>query len=297
MAGTYADVPGQRMAWDRDGTAGFNLQGGVVGSLSASENQGLNDENDATMQYKGQGGGTQGNNRNDGYLGVVFPEARDIQGYFIAASVNGDGGNSALGLETSTDTTNGLDGTWTNRSSSCTYSGATSPYYRSNIISTGFGLPWSAIKGVRIYYPATTAAREWYIYTFHLFGSPTTTPTNDLALWHPTSNAEVTGAYFDWGDTPRGTTATRTFRVKNRHATLTATGISVSFEALTPGSPSIVAAHDLSTDNATFGATISPADLAAGAISPVLYIRRTLPAGAQLGVWAGRIVAVATAFS
>ncbi len=66
---------------------------------------------------------------------------------------------------------------------------------------------------------------------------------------------------------------------------------------LTPGTPSIVTAHTLSLDNVTYTSTIAVGSLAPGAISSVLYIKRTTPSDDQLSVRAGRIVAVATSFS
>ena len=288
MTGFYPDVPGPRMAIDRDGTVGFygNSNGVTVdGILTATQ-----------MGYLSSEAGVTAVGSYNGMIGVIFPEPRDIVGWFIRGSANTD-----VYLEKSTDTTNGGDGTWTTLAGpaggggsltpimDASFSG-TSPYYRSNI-TTGTA---TGIVGLRIRRTGTTSI---VAYTFHFFGSPTTTRNPALALWHPTSNAEVTGAYFDWGNVARSTNATRTFRVKNVSSALTASGITVGFEALTPGSPSIVASHTLSTDNITFTPSISISNLAAGAISPVLYLKRSNPSDDQLGARAGRLIVLATAFS
>jgi hypothetical protein len=192
----------------------------------------------------------------------------------------------------STNTTNGLDGTWTQVGPNVPVPShpSVAPYYRDGIISaTSLG-----IKALRIKLAGALGGFS----TLHLYGNPSAGQNpNRLAIWHPTTDTHVTGPYFDWGDVPRSSSQDRTFRVKNLSPTLNAVGIGLGLEALTDTAPSVPGQHTLSTDGTTFTATISISDLAPGGISPVLTMRRVTPTNATLGTWAGRLFAQATSWS
>ena len=279
MAGNYPDVPGPRLAYDRDGSIGFYNDGGVISLMSPSDLATINDE--STSQI--------GDNTTRVY-GLIFPELRDLKGYYFSSSSGGD--EPIRAVETSVNTTNGIDGTWVSRigGSAVQSYGPVVPDYR--IITS---VTWDGIKGIR--WTAGRAQRA-----AHFFGNITAGETPDrLRLWHPTLNQALDdsavspdGAYFDWGNVPQGTTQDRTFRVKNNSSTKTASTITVSLESLTPaGTPDV---HTLS-DGGSFGSTVSIASLAPGAISGVLTLRRTTPTGATLGVWVSRIIAAATTWT
>lgn len=287
MAGLYPDAPDHRMALDQDGTQMFLINGSNgVTALSAGQLASTQDETDA-------GVGVTPSNL---YAVYIFPELRDITNYYWYMNANG-GDTIHVRMDYSTDTTNGLNGTWTVAVADFTNQGlvnvSNSPGNRTTIKP----LSMLGIKAIRIY-----MTQSWgdvlSLMSFHLYGNITAGQNPDrLALWHPTSDMRVGPAYFDWGDALRGSTADRTFRVKNLSATLSANTITCSVDALTDTTPSVVGQHTVSADGTTFAATASAGTLIPGAISGIMTIRRTTSATAVLSLWAIRVHAVAASWS
>jgi hypothetical protein len=283
MAGFYPDVPGPKMALDKDGTQWFKYTSAGVGTpLTSTEITQVNDWTDGGVD-PGSGG----------WIAAVFPEKRDLAGVgsFTNRSAQLTG---ILVVETSTNTTNGSDGTWATQvtyTNTETMASPAAPPGRSGIRSVTTG----GVRGVRL---KMTGGNAFGAATFHVYGSTTAGQTVDrLAFWHPTLDQEVGGAYLDWGDVKRNTTETRTFRVKNLSATQTANSPRVAMEALTDASPSVVGQHAISADGSTWLSQITMANLAPGAISPVLSVRRTTPLTAQPSIWSMRLFAEATTWS
>ena len=282
MAGNYPDVPGHRMAIDRDGSSVVYINASnVITTLTAGQITTVNNENADAYSI------------GPGSMVVIFPELRDLAGYFMQN--NDNTGRGAAGgwttIQVSSDTTNGLDGTWTTIASNVLVSqvNTTTPQYRTTLTTSA----QNGIKAVKGYTNIAGA-----VTTIHLYGSITAGQNPDrLALWHPTLDQQVGGAYFDWGDAKQGTTATRTFRVKNLSATLTANSVQLSLSALSDTSPTTVSQHALSADGVTYAATASAGTLAPGGISGVMTIRRSLSNSATLSLWALRVSAVAASWS
>lgn len=265
MAGSYPDAPGPRMAYDLDGSAAVDIAlSGTVNPLSAASMQVLN--NEASDYYTPLDG-----------VAILFPQARDIAGVLAATRYE-----SGV-IQVSTDTTTGIDGTWS------TIGTATSSSYAEQYRPVTVVAAVSSVLGVRV----MSGTR---IYRIHIYGSPSAT-SDRLAMWHPTLDEPVSGAYFDWGDVSQNTSGTRTFRVKNLSATLTASTITLSTSTLTDSTPSILPQHTLATDGVTFGATATIASLAPGAISAPVTLQRLSPANAQLGLWALRMQATAASWA
>lgn len=278
MAGNYADVPGHRMAYDRDGTtvAHFNPDVADVSIYSSADMAQMNDEDSGQVTMTTRGGG-------GAFLAFVFPELRSFVGWF--ASLTDWGINL---VQSSPDTTNGKDGSWSDVTSATT-TGAPGDYRTAiNDVSV------ASCKGVR--FRSNSGTSTDYIRVFHIYGTPAAgEATNRLRFWHPTTDAEVGGAYFDWGDQPRSTTVDRDFRVKNP-STLTAQSVTLSNEALTDTTPTNTSAHTFSVGGGPFESTLSIGDLAPGAVSPVVTVRRTTPPDAALSLWSTRMVASAAAW-
>ena len=281
MAGNYPDVPSNRMAYDRDGTQCYLIAGdSTISQLTSPQLVALNDENSGTSVGAAA------------YLVFFFPERRDMVAWWMDFNALAF---PSMAFEVSTNTTNGLDGTWTQIGGTPPGGSyqfpSTAPYYRQGIIgATALG-----VKAVRF---KTGWAGSGGVETVHLYGNASAGQNpNRLAIWHPTTDAHVTGAYFDWGDVPRSSSQDRTFRVKNMSSTLNAIGIGLGLEALTDTSPSVPGQHTLSSDGTTFAATLSISDLAPGGISPVLFLRRVTPTNAVLSVWALRLFAQATSWT
>jgi hypothetical protein len=117
-----------------------------------------------------------------------------------------------------------------------------------------------------------------------------------LEIWHPTLDQRVDGAFFDWGDTPRGSTQDRVFRVKNRSDIYTANTITVALEALTDTSPSYAGSFLFSTGG-SFTNVVSIGTLYPGAVSGTITVRRATPANAVLSTWMARVSATATSWT
>lgn len=282
MAGNYPDVPSWRMAWDRDGSVGLTIANNVPSQVSSATLISMNDE-------------TAAGSVTSPFV-VIFPEKRDLDGYLALTQPDGSASLTSQGewLWTSTDTTNGIDGTWVSLYSNPTVWHGNAeipiPAYRTSIRS-------STVLGIKAIKVAFTAGR---VGTLHLYGeiSPDENP-NRLALWHPTLDQRITPTYFDWGNVPRSSSADRTFRVKNLSTVQTANSIRVAQEILTDTTPSVVGQHTLMKASvpSSFLAQVNVGDLAAGAISEVVTLRRVTPSNAVLSLWCHRVFAEATTWS
>lgn len=278
MVGFYADSPSWRIAYDEDGTRGVIVNPSlVITDLVSADLVKLNDESNTT--------GVPLGDTTSYYLALLFPCLMDIDACFAVM----DTISRPSAIQTSVNTTNGVDGTWVTQSVGSAPGNILKPNMRNDIVSG----TWGGIRGVRFYCVASGTTRS--ITSIHLYGEPTAGQTLDrLVLWHPTLNQRVSAAYFDYGDTPRGSSADKTFRVKNLSPTLTATAPRISLEALTDGSPSVPGFHTLSKGSG-FASQQNLANIAPGGISAeTCTLRRTTPTNAQLGLWDLRIQAEAT---
>lgn len=260
MAGFYPDVPDNRMAYHLDGTKIYikhpdNTLTDITGNAAA-----LNDED-------GDAGYTNGYIY--GYeLVFVFPELRDIRGYFWANT------NSITprAIKVSTDTTNLLDGTWTSIVDPFSYSAAVYPNYRKNVNLANAG----NVKALSFTFDFPANARS--IVAVHLYGfiPPAESPQR-LIFWDPTLNQQVSGAHFDWGDVVQGTSYTKTFRINNNSPTLTANSVGLS-----AGAETYAMSVEFSADGTTYTPTIDIGNLAPSATSGILHVRRNVPAAEPL---------------
>lgn len=259
MAGYYPDVPGNRFAYHLDGTKVYTIDNTNTLTDITAQAATFNDEDG---DYYGTPSMIS--------LMFLFPELRDVNGYFYLDNWSG-GWNS---LQVSTDTTTGLDGTWTT---------AINPWIKDTSISTPAPdyrtkinpLSASSVKALKFNFNAMTNSR---LYVLHLYGSiPPTSNPDRLIFWEPVNNNATGGAYFDWGDLIQGSSQTKQFRIKNNSSTKTANSITLSAGVETYG---MSAAFSL--DNVTYSATLNIGTLAPGAISSVIYVKRTVPANEPL---------------
>lgn len=287
ISGNYPDVPGPRIAYDRDGTQLYVMNQGTVTAIASANVKALNNESDDAFN---SGDGAGGSNPGAYYIIFMFPQLTDLVGYHCNLSMGSYTTFSAI--ETSTDTTNGMDGTWTAVASPVTVSEAAAPGYRTHI--TAQSIP--GIKAIR--FSATTGSggfggAHWK--SIHLYGKPSAAGDR-LSFWHPTLDQPLSDfpAYLDWGNRPRSTSQTIQVRVKNRSTTLTASSITVGMDALTDASsPTYVSQHLFSYQGSGYASTISIPSLAPGAVSDVVSVQQTLLDTAALGLWAQRLYATA----
>jgi hypothetical protein len=286
MAGNYPDAPSWRMAIDRDGTQLVHVaENNTISVGSTTDLRSLNDEFDAGIlsDY-------------NGYTVLIFPELRDIDGLFIHWQSGQFGPALNGGVQVSTNTTNGLDGTWTSIGATPVNAAAnpTKPAYRTQISSTTA----LAVRAVRVKWGNSSYGSSYFsnLLSFHVYGEPAPGQNpNRLELWHPTLDEKLPPAYLDWGDVPRSSSADKTFRVKNLSSQQSANSIRVAMEILTDsGAPSVVAQHTLSYAGGSYVPQVNIGSLAPGAISGVVTLRRVTPSNAVLSLWSFRVFAEST---
>ena len=288
MAGNYPDVPSWRMAYDRDGTALVMWTTGSPSQLDHATLVSLNDESGSSLNMMGTSG-TE-------WFAFLFPEPRDLDAFLIFITWASQT-TTAGSIQVSEDTTNGVDGTWTSYSAdqypTTVWNGTN---YRTGIVSATA----LAIRGFRFRVTHSgVGSKGYYVQLVHLFGeiAPDENP-NRLALWHPTLDQRVVPAYFDWGDVPRSSSLDRGFRVKNLSDVLTANSVRVAMEALTDPTPSWVGQHTLSSDGGTtFLSQVNIGNLAPGAVSSEVILRRNVLSDAVLSLKAHRVFAEANSWS
>lgn len=282
MAGVYPDVPGIKFQYDLDGSAMGQIEadGTTISTYSTGTMQTINNESSDVLAL---GVLLQSPGKRPF---VLFPEPRNLAGYYMALVM--DSFTSAETLQTSVDTTNGLDGTWV------TQAGPTwanwSAAWRSGITP----LVVTGIKAIRWTMRQTTGSNQnGWIAAFHLYGTiPSTSSPDRLRIWHPTLDQEMGAAGFDYGDFGRTGTIDRTFRVKNNSSSLTANSIVLSTGALTDTSPTVLSQMTVSQGGA-FASTQNIGALAPGAISAVCTLRIASLSNTTLGLWRQRLVATA----
>lgn len=281
MAGFYPDIPAPRIPYDRNGTmvTKITVSNGSIATLTQTQIQQLNDESTSGLNVS----------LGDWRIALIFPEPVDIAAWFVDPSHNS--GLSSLTADTSTDTTNGFDGTWTSQGSYV--DGATLPTGYRNSIETRSIANVKAVRFRAAYSGAGTNGGAM-MNSIHIYGVPAATASTDrLEFWHPTLDQPLsaTPAFFDWGDRPRSTEVIRQVRVKNLSSALTASTITVGIQALTDTSPTVTSQHTFAYNGGAYSATCAIASLAPGEISQSIDVRQTILATAVLGLWAQRIYA------
>lgn len=292
MAGLYPDAPSRRFAWDVDGTVHASRRVQKPGSAtvdqwverSAAERQDLNDE-DPDSGYTPIAGGGTGTVH---HILWIFPELREFDGWFLSAGAVTT--PSTSNVETSPDTTNGIDGTWTTRISGYSLGGDDLDSYRS-VTSQAV----NEIRAVRYVLAANDNQAHRALRRAHLYGSISPGETPDRLLFIDEDTGLEYTAPIDFAEIPRGSSEDFEFRLKNNSASLTANTIQYTAESIYESS------GDWYTftlpGGASFQATRQVASLAPATTTGVITARRITPAGEALQVHAGRIVANHTSFS
>lgn len=278
MAGFYSDVPGQRVPYHRDGSVVLAVNRGagtILTTFSTADKNAINDESSSNVTMTTGGAQIR--------LAVLFPQPMDIVGYQLAM------GNVPInqGLVYSFDTTNGIDGTWTTLSLVMQTS-YTFAHHRTEI--TLPTIP-SGITALGFQGQQGSGANARSVSNCHIYGRPTT--LRGLQAWHPTLDQALGGAHFDWGDVPLDADdQLRDFRIKNAETTDTASSVVLTAAALTDPIPTNLPNYDFSDDGVTWATSLSLGNLVAGAISPVLTVRRG--SNGRLGLGSVQFLADAT---
>lgn len=281
MAGNYPDPPGNRLSYDKDGTIGLTTDfsgGSVLRTFSAAEMLTMTDDSASGPGASGMFNVT-----------LIFPSPRDITHMH---SWWGNPNPPTPYMQSSIDTTNGIDGTW------LAVTGAS--YVNSSFSKIQARTPYAltanntGLKAIRV--------RDSYgnrsLYGLHLYGRPTEYGDR-LVAWHPTLDQpfDDVPADLDWGDRPRDSVATKSFRIKNTSASLTASSIVVGGTPLSAASPTLDSQTQYRVDGGAYDASITIDSIGPGAISPVIDIQQSLLSTAALGLWSHRISAIAGSWS
>ena len=279
MAGSYPDVPGPRIMYDLDGTNVYWHVGAFDPpiQLTSAQISTMNDESDST--YFTMEAGLEWR-----YLVFIFPVAMTIKGIFTAT-------NDQVGIvEYSTDSTNGMDGSWSTLVSNMPDYTTNYPYYRSDIQT----LNVNNIKSIRLY------CGTWFgleVKSVHLYGYPTSSTGTRLEFWKTDESARLDPAAFDFGDTPQGSTASVAFKVKNVSSTLTANNVYIGIQVATDFSPSLYSQYTVNSNGGPFDQTASVGGIAPSSFSPTCILKRNTSASGALGLHALRVNAYASSFS
>ena len=294
----YALPANSRMAYDLDGSdvVVYDSSDGTLTALSSANVEFLNNE---TTQLIVQLSGTINANGapQPSFIAFIFPELRDVVSYYIGTYLYTVYGFSEGPIKVSTDTTNGLDGTWTTATTAWVKSYSTfRDSYRNEISGLGGA---SSIKGIRFEYAESATGFAGYdagVHSLHLYGNISTT-ADRLAFWHPTADVALSATDLDFGDITRSSNYTKTFRVKNLSLTLTATDIDISRNALSNGTPTVTGKLSLSDDGSTFSNSIGIYSLAPLEISNVITLKRSVAIDSLLSVQSARLVASAASWA
>lgn len=297
MAGTLPDVPGRRFAYDADGTlVRVRHPDGTFYEVTPVQLLAMNNENsDKTDWLQGS---RMGGQELSGvhYLTFVFPELRDLTGYFAAWYRNNAGVTHLPAvMQYSVDTTDGSDGTWVNITSP--WSGIETSnvkgFYRNSIVAASDVL---GVRGLRLGASKNGASASggdifgfWGLHLYGRYGA-----TDGLRFWDPAIDAEMLGTQLEFPDRPQGSVTDRPFRLRNTSA-LTASAIQLSAIAQGGSDAGLANGLTFSIDGGTtYSASPTLASLAAGATSPVLYARRTVGAGEIAAQRSARVRAIAS---
>lgn len=285
MAGNYPDAPGPRIAYDRDGTQGYILTPGptaVNSNLTSADLAKMNDED------SGDSVSVPSNNY---YVMLYFPVLMDITAY--ATWWGRDGLNAA---QYSADTTNGVDGTWTNFPGSLATNAGSVVGLRTKIMT--LTTPITGVKSIRLRLAGSYGGYSDWFNAMHLYGQPSAT-SDRLEFWHPTLDQPLsqTPAYFDYGDVPRGSVITKDFRLKNLSATLTASTITVGVEANTDTTPTFVSQTQFQYNGGGYAATAALGTLGPSSISQPFTAQLSTSASTTLSLWWQRYYATAASWA
>lgn len=268
----YPVINSRRMPYDIDGTAvGYNDSGGLspaglipygiaswLNSVSAGN---LNKADRSQVFSRGSdayGCGTM-------VFWFFFPEIREITHLgFLLPDANTV--PTSLLIQGSTDTTNGVDGTWEDAVFSLPAIGPSLDNWRSKVFPVSFSGPMKEVR-IGMYSRLTSPWSTLSINALHLYGRKAAGQTPDDILFTDINGNEITSVT-DWGDQPEGTEELWWFKLKNASTTKIANAVNLQLNhadfsiALSPDGPWV--------------AVLDITSIAANSLSSTIYVRNKL---------------------
>lgn len=215
----YSTFPDRGIPYHMDGTVikFMNSTVGVTKTLSSGEMEELNDFDYTLISLTGS----------PFYCVIFFPELRDITAIFGVLYRNFGSAYVAMelsGLQGSVDTTNGLDGTWTDATVAAYPAADISlDSWRKNIKPVS---DLDGVKAIRFTYPNA----NWVgIYVLHLYGTKHSGETVDDILFLDAEDGDAEFAIpLDFGDRPAGTSEIHQIKLKNASPDKTASTVTLT---------------------------------------------------------------------
>ena len=286
MAGAYPDAPSLGIAYDDDGTV--VLWNGLVVIASDEDSpvgtvpqlpliampQGdmdqINDEETTAPTQSGQ------SNDASSWIVMLFLQDMEIDGGYY--NVNPTHTGNAQWMASSTNTTNGIDGTWSDLGVTTPKDTTQADDYRDSITS----MAESNVVAVTSFQGSDERFRwrQLHIYGAH---TPGQTPDKLIFLDPDNSDNEYTKP-LDFGDVPRGQTQKDTFKLKNNSSTFTANTISIINEDLFGGASSW---YTYSDDDVSYSSSLNISSLGPGG-TQLTYIKQVVPDAQVVGVYVSR---------
>ncbi len=295
MAGSYPNAPSRRIAYDDDGTV--VLWNGLVvmnfddlapvGTVPAlpllampqADIDQINDEETTSPTQSNQVANTSS------WIVQMFLQKMEIDGGYY--NVNPTHSGRSQWMMASDDTTNGIDGTWSDLSVTTPKNTTVADDYRDSITS----MADSNILAVTSFQGSDERIR-WR--QLHLYGAMSPGETPDKLIFLDPDNLDVEFSLpLDFGDVPRGQTQTDTFKIKNNSGSLTANTVQVTAEDLFDGSGSW---YTYSDDDITYVATLSLGNIGPGGTS-LVHLKQIVPDAQVVGVYAARTRATTASWS
>lgn len=299
MAGNYPDAPSRRLAYDADGTVVWYVTHAAgtyvppapptppdfpLSILSAAGLQALNGEDNTP----GLTNFTDTIEEGGIWAFMIFPDLRDIDGYYWNLFTTGFGTWGDEWLYYSTDTTTGYDGTWSALGSQVySQDWLVNPDYRDSIQTATV----TGVKGLRFGSDVSVnniAQKTHEHRALHLYGTVAASGANaDRLIFLDTSDsdAEYT-VLIDDGDVGRGADTAFNFKAKNNSSTKQANTVAVTATAALDDSDGWFTFA--TTELGTYSATLALGNIASSGTVTV-YVKKEIPDGQTLGLHAGRI--------
>jgi len=295
MAGSYPDAPSRRIAWDDDGTVAYGVaaasggptslvRGDPPGNLTlvelTTQKASMNDDSDAQYGVAGSAGQYPAV-----WVYLFFPQKMEVDGYYWNIRST-DTPNPAHFLSISTNTTNGIDGTYSALGSEVNtgFNQTAKPDYRQNIQTTVESNVLSVLSQAGGTFTGINTP-TWAVRSLHLYGTVTPGETPDRILFLDTlaSDAEFAEP-LDYGNIGRGTTNIRTIKVKNNSGSLTANTVQITAEEITGSGGSL---FTFSTDGIADSGTKALGNIGPGG-TVLVYVHLTVPDAQALDLYDAR---------
>lgn len=272
----YPTLPDRRIGYDNDGSIGWygSTTLGPTYSLDLPTWNGLSGLWEERQGFNGANGNYRA-------AWLFMPELRYITAFWAVANVQEYGryifNQQWLAIAGSSDTTNGLDGTWEDG----IVTGGMPSYVANDSWRAGIRLVQfsEAKKAIRLYSIWENDAYHYSSGLCHLYGHPLGS-TDDLIFIDASSGTEFP-IDLDWNEIAIGVNVVKQFKVKNISPTKTANTVGLACNDTD---------FTISTDDITYGTSISVGTLTAGSSSATYYVKANPAGGSTPGPRFSRIV-------